>query len=67
MNCSSPVPAALMQPQTMTLLPPCLTTNSGYDADHVLWLTMVKPVLSGTCPVLVTVLQLSFRVLGISL
>ncbi len=25
MNCSSPVPAALMQPQTMTLPPPCLT------------------------------------------
>ncbi len=24
MNCSSPVPAALMQPQTMTLPPPCL-------------------------------------------
>ncbi len=27
MNCSSPVPAALMQPQTMTLLPPCLTVG----------------------------------------
>ncbi len=25
MNCSSPVPAALMQPQTMTLPSPCLT------------------------------------------
>ncbi len=25
MNCSSPVPAALMQPQTMTLPPPCVT------------------------------------------
>ncbi len=25
MNCCSPVPAALMQPQTMILLPPCLT------------------------------------------
>ena len=25
MNCSSPVPAALMQLQTMTLPPPCLT------------------------------------------
>ncbi len=25
MNCSSPVLAALMQPQTMTLPPPCLT------------------------------------------
>ncbi len=25
MNCSSPAPAALMQPQTMTLPPPCLT------------------------------------------
>ncbi len=27
MNCSSPVLAALMQPQTMTLLPPCLTVG----------------------------------------
>ncbi len=27
MNCSSPVPAALMQPQTMTLSPPCLTVG----------------------------------------
>ncbi len=27
MNCSSPVPAALMQPQTMTLPPPCLTVG----------------------------------------
>ncbi len=27
MNCSSPVPAALMQPQTMTLAPPCLTAG----------------------------------------
>ncbi|KAK6321003.1 hypothetical protein J4Q44_G00079790 [Coregonus suidteri] len=26
-NCSSPVPAALMQPQTMTLPPPCLTVG----------------------------------------
>ncbi len=28
MNCSSPVPAALMQPQTMTLPPPCLTVDT---------------------------------------
>ncbi len=27
MNCSSPVPAALMQPQTRTLPPPCLTVG----------------------------------------
>ncbi len=27
MNCSSPVPAALMQPQTKTLPPPCLTVG----------------------------------------
>ncbi len=27
MNCSSPVLAALMQPQIMTLLPPCLTVG----------------------------------------
>ncbi len=27
MNCISPVPAALMQPQTMTLPPPCLTVG----------------------------------------
>ncbi len=27
MNCNSPVPAALMQPQTMTLPPPCLTVG----------------------------------------
>ncbi len=27
MNCSSPVPAAPMQPQTMTLTPPCLTVG----------------------------------------
>ncbi len=27
MNCSSSVPAALMQPQTMTLPPPCLTVG----------------------------------------
>ncbi len=27
MNCSSPVPAALMQPQTMTLPPPCLSVG----------------------------------------
>ncbi len=27
MNCSSPVPAALIQPQTMTLPPPCLTVG----------------------------------------
>ncbi len=27
MNCSSPVPAALMQPPTMTLSPPCLTVG----------------------------------------
>ncbi len=27
MNCSSPVPAALMLPQTMTLSPPCLTVG----------------------------------------
>ncbi len=26
-SCSSPVPAALMQPQTMTLPPPCLTVG----------------------------------------
>ncbi len=28
MNCSSPVPAALIQPQTMTLPPPCLTVGN---------------------------------------
>ncbi len=28
MNCSSPVPAALIQPQTMTLPPPCLTSDN---------------------------------------
>ena len=27
MNCSSPVPVELMQPQTMTLPPPCLTAG----------------------------------------
>ncbi len=27
MNCSSPVPAVLMQPQTMTFPPPCLTVG----------------------------------------
>ncbi len=27
MNCSSPVPAALIQPQTITLPPPCLTVG----------------------------------------
>ncbi len=27
MNCSSPLPAALMQPQTITLPPPCLTVG----------------------------------------
>ncbi len=27
MNCSSPEPAALIQPQTMTLPPPCLTVG----------------------------------------
>ena len=27
MNCGSPVPAALTQPQTMTLPPPCLTVG----------------------------------------
>ncbi len=30
MNCSSPVPAALMHPQTMTLPPPCLTVGKTY-------------------------------------
>ncbi|CAI9551115.1 unnamed protein product [Staurois parvus] len=46
-NCSSPVPAALMQPQTKTLPPSCLTqcwqhsyiyfpkTTSGHDVEHV--------------------------------
>ncbi len=45
MNYSSPVPAALMQPQTMTLPPPCLSVGKThlslyssvqqYDAEHV--------------------------------
>ena len=30
MNCSTPVPAALMQPQTMTIPPPCLTVGKTY-------------------------------------
>ncbi len=30
MNCSSPVPAALMQPQTMTPPPPCLTVGKSH-------------------------------------
>ncbi|XP_057190911.1 uncharacterized protein LOC130554978 [Triplophysa rosa] len=105
MKCSSPVPAALMQPQTMTLPPPCLTVVSSleeasfWDDSHadqfhaayglstdrltphpfnlcsnagsthtsiskrqpldmtlsmctqLLWSTMARPVLSGTCPV----------------
>ncbi len=32
MNCSSPVPAALMQPQTMTLPPPCLTVGKTHSS-----------------------------------
>ncbi len=38
MNCSSPVPTALMQPQTMTLPPPCLTvgkTQSLYKEESL--------------------------------
>ncbi len=49
MNCSSPVPAALMQPQTMTLPPPCLTVgkthlslNSSSGCRHTL-LTPSEP------------------------
>ena len=32
MNCSSPVPAALMQHQTMTPPPPCLTVGTLYSS-----------------------------------
>ncbi len=35
MNCSSPVPAALMQPQTMTLPPPCLTVGTCLCTPHL--------------------------------
>ncbi len=34
MNFCSPVPAALMQPQTMTLPPPCLTVGKTYIFFH---------------------------------
>ncbi len=49
MNCSSPVLAALMQPQTMTLPQPLDMTLS--TCTQLLWSTMARPVLSGTCPV----------------
>ncbi len=35
MNCSSLVPAALMQPQTMTLPPPCLTVGKTHLSPHL--------------------------------
>ncbi len=38
MNCSSPVPAALMQPQTMTLPPPCLTVGKTLVYVLLTWL-----------------------------
>ncbi len=38
MNCSSPVPAALMQPQTMTLPPPCLTVGKTLVFVLLTWL-----------------------------
>ncbi len=38
MNCSSPVPAALMQPQTMTLPPPCLTIGKTLVFVLLTWL-----------------------------
>ncbi len=34
MNCNFPVPAALMQPQTMTLPPPCLTVGKTHLSLH---------------------------------
>ncbi len=37
-NCSSPVPAALMQPQTMTLPPPCLTVGKTLVYVLLTWL-----------------------------
>ncbi len=43
MNCSSPVPAALMQPQTMTLPPPCLTVGK------TLLSLYSSPVMLDTC------------------
>ncbi len=38
MNCSSPLPAALMQPQTMTLPPPCLTVGKTLVFVLLTWL-----------------------------
>ncbi len=38
MNCSSPVPAALMQPQTMTLPPPYLTVGKTLVFVLLTWL-----------------------------
>ncbi len=35
MNCSSPVPAALMRPQTMTFSPPCLTVHTCLCTPHL--------------------------------
>ncbi len=43
MNCSSPVPAALMQPQTMTLPPPCLTVGKTCLSFYFVLLTWLLP------------------------
>ncbi len=55
MNCSSPVLAALMQPQTMTLPPPCLTVGkthlslySSPGCHHMLDTTLNQISLSWT-------------------
>ncbi len=58
MNCSFSVPAALMQPQTMTLPPPCLTVGqthlSLFSWNHVLWsdetkITYFVQMVSSVC------------------
>ncbi len=59
--CSTHMSISQTQPLDMTLS----------TCTQLLWLTMARPVLSGTCPVkpcmvLATVLQLSFRVLASS-
>ncbi len=58
MNCSSPVPAALMQPQTMTFPPPCLTvgrhtclctphllaaTHAWHHLNQIVYLGLIRP------------------------
>ena len=46
MSCSSQVPAALMQPQTMTLPPPCLTVGKTHSWLMVNWTFSLRGVLT---------------------